>query len=179
MQIEHHKSCSENSARLLPKGKYWRERFLMLGKQLPNVQITHADRLCFSSTMFWLIRQTNTLGTAWTCQSVFAAYRQSWLWLASCWSISSVLCRFVQSPQLDYTTLMQILRMLLERPHKNLVTNKLTLKGPFFVCLKHASSSFALYGQTTPEQGLIPLWQFFHYCLFGINKLWFRIVWII
>jgi len=31
------KLCSEYSARLLPKWKYWRESFLVLGKQLPNV----------------------------------------------------------------------------------------------------------------------------------------------
>jgi len=49
IQIDH-KLCSENSARLLPKGKYIRERFLVLGKQLPNVELSYA---C----------QTNVLGT--------------------------------------------------------------------------------------------------------------------
>ena len=46
--------------------KYWRERFLVLGKQLPNVGMTHTGRICFSSTKFYLICQTNALGTTWT-----------------------------------------------------------------------------------------------------------------
>jgi len=48
------KLCRENSARHLLKGKYWRERFLVLGKQLPNFKLRYAGRLCFSSKMFWL-----------------------------------------------------------------------------------------------------------------------------
>jgi len=38
IQIDH-KLSSENPSRLLPNGKYWRERFLVLGKHLPNVKL--------------------------------------------------------------------------------------------------------------------------------------------
>jgi len=49
---------------------------------------------------------------------------------------------------------MQILRMLFKRPQKNSAAGRLTLKRSFFVCLHHSLSTFALYGQNKPEQGL-------------------------
>lgn len=60
-----------------PTGKYWREMCLMLGKQLTKVEMTHAGRLWFSPSIFWLICQNNSLGTTWKWQNVFATERQS------------------------------------------------------------------------------------------------------
>ena len=37
---------------LNPEGNYWTARFLALGKQLPNFQMTHVVRICFTSIMF-------------------------------------------------------------------------------------------------------------------------------
>jgi len=148
-----HKLCSENSARLLPKGKYWRERFLVLGKRLPNVEMTHAGRLCFSSRMFWLICQTNALGTTWTCQSVFAADWQSCLWLASCWNISSVLCPLLAIPLTSYIQNLCRFWECCSKDHiEKSAIGSLTLKRSFVVCLHHASSSFALYRRNRTEQ---------------------------
>jgi len=64
-----------------------------------------------------LIWQTNALGTTGKCQNVFAADWPNWLSLNSCWNISGVLCPLLATPpNLIYTKLMQILRMLLDRP---------------------------------------------------------------
>jgi len=118
IQIDH-KLSSENSSRLPPKGKYWRKRFLVLGKELPTIKLRYAGRLCISSRTFWLIYQTNALGITWTCKNVFAAVWRSCLRLSSWWNISGVLCSLLaRPPWFHKTTVMQILRMLLERPHK-------------------------------------------------------------
>ena len=118
-QIDH-KLCSGNSARLQLKGKYWRERFLVLGKQLPNVfELSYAGRLCFSSSMFWLICQTNALGTTWTYQNVLAK------WSLTCFLMEHFKCNLPAPgnpppPDFIYTKLMQILRVLLKKTHQKL-----------------------------------------------------------
>jgi len=56
IQLEHHELCGENSGRFLPKGIYCTAMFLAHGKQLRNVEMRHARRICFSSafTLFTL-----------------------------------------------------------------------------------------------------------------------------
>jgi len=65
-------------------------------------------------------------------QNVFAADWQNWLSLNSCWNISGDLY-FARSWQLPlnliYTRLMQVLRMLLDRPDKKSAIGRLTLEG--------------------------------------------------
>ena len=107
-----------------------------------NVEMTQAGRIRFSSTMFWLICQTNALGATWTCQNVFAAGRPNWLQLASWWNISSVLCPFLATPHLNWTI-------------QNLCRFReccSVLQRSFVVCLHHSSSTFATCAQNRPEQ---------------------------
>ena len=136
IQIDH-KLSIENSYRLLPKGQCWKERFMVLGKQLLNVKLSYAGRLWFSSTMFWLICQTNALGTTWTCQNVFAEDWQSCLRLASCWNISGVLCPLLATtPLTSYIqNLWRFWEWCLQNHIKKSAIRKLTLKRPFVVML--------------------------------------------
>jgi len=132
----------------------------VLGKQLPNIKLSYAGRLCFLSRTFWLICETNALGTTWTCQNVFAADWQSCLWLVSCWKISSVICPLLAMPRpppLYFIVYMQNLCRFWEccsKDHiKKSAIGRQTLTLSFVVCLHHSSSSFTIYGRNRPEQG--------------------------
>jgi len=128
--------------------KLLNSRVLALGKQLPNVRSLNLLRV----NDVWLVCQTNALGTTWKCRNIFAAHWQNWP-LISCWNTQVYFVRSWQLPSnLIYTKLMQILRMLLDRPFKKSATRKVTLKRSFFVWLHHVSRTFATYGQNRPEQ---------------------------
>ena len=136
IQIEHHTLCSENSARLFPKGQHWRERFLVFGMKW----LTRVDSGFVNNVLIYLPNQC-----AWCHMNMPKRFcrRQAKLALTS--FLSGHFRYFARprqtpSPYLIYTKLVQILRMLLERPHKNSTTGRLTLNGPFFVCVHHASS---------------------------------------
>ena len=75
IQIEHHKLCSANPARLLPKRKYWTKKFLVLGTQLPNVEwIMRVESTSRQQWFDWSTKPTRLVPHEHV--NVFAADRQ-------------------------------------------------------------------------------------------------------
>ena len=157
---QRNKLCHENSAHSIPSEVTEQQGFWRLGSNYR----TFAIWICFSSVIFWLICQTNAIGTIWKCQNVLPPtgkidfhkvlvetlqvyFVRSWQ-ASLTWCIQQNLCRFWECYSTDL--------------FKKSATRRVTLKRSFFIWLHHASSSFAMYGQNRPEQGWKKRYDFSH-----------------
>jgi len=87
--------------------------------------ITERSQFEFASRQWCLIDcQINALGTTWKCQNIFADQWENWFSLNFCWNTSP--------PNLIHTKLMQILRMLLDRPFSKISYSKGHLETGIF-----------------------------------------------